>query len=162
MQTIQDVPMLLRREIEALMLKPFLDAFSEEFGRERTLEIAARVVSEIAEAGGEAYAKKLGANDLPAISQQVKDWGAGDALKTRPLSEEAASSCDYGFDVTECAYAKMYERIGMKELGTLLSCGRDEPFYKGFNPKIRFDRTKTLMEGCGCCDFRFCMKKKEG
>ena len=29
MKTIYDVPIILRREIEALMVKPFIDAFDE-------------------------------------------------------------------------------------------------------------------------------------
>ena len=36
METIYDVPVLLRREIEALMVKPFLDAFEKELGHEKT------------------------------------------------------------------------------------------------------------------------------
>ncbi len=32
MKTIYDVPIILRREIEALMVKPFIDAFEKELG----------------------------------------------------------------------------------------------------------------------------------
>jgi len=49
----------------------------------------------------------------------------------------------------------MYERIGMKDLGAVLSCGRDEPFYKGMNSKIKMTRTRTLMQDGKCCDFVF-------
>ena len=39
MKTIYDVPIILRREIEALMVKPFIDAFEKELGHEKTYEI---------------------------------------------------------------------------------------------------------------------------
>ena len=35
MKTIYDVPIILRREIEALMVKPFIDAFEKELGHEK-------------------------------------------------------------------------------------------------------------------------------
>lgn len=40
MKNIYDVPIILRREIEALMVKPFLDAFEKELGHDKTYEIA--------------------------------------------------------------------------------------------------------------------------
>ena len=39
MKNIYDVPIILRREIEALMVKPFLDAFEKELGHDKTYEI---------------------------------------------------------------------------------------------------------------------------
>ena len=63
------------------------------------------------------------------------------------------------FDVTYCGYAQMYEKMGLKELGFILSCSRDFPFMEGFNPEIELSRAKTIMEGAGYCDFRY--KKKE-
>ena len=43
MKTIYDVPIILRREIEALMVKPFIDAFEKELGHEKTYEILKKV-----------------------------------------------------------------------------------------------------------------------
>ena len=54
----------------------------------------------------------------------------------------------------------MYERLGMKELGTLLSCQRDANLFKGYNPDYEFVRTMTIMQGCPTCDFRVVPKKK--
>ncbi len=62
------------------------------------------------------------------------------------------------FDVTRCKYAEMYERLGMKELGNLLSCYRDFAFLDGFDPDIELKRTKTLMEGDDLCDFCYMQK----
>ena len=37
----------------------------------------------------------------------------------------------------------------------LLGCDRDFALMIGFNPKIKFTRTQTIMERADYCDFRF-------
>lgn len=59
------------------------------------------------------------------------------------------------FDVTYCGYALTYEKMGIKEMGSVLSCTRDFSFISGFNPRIELKRTQTIMEGAKFCDFRF-------
>ena len=60
MKTINDVPMILRREIEARMVEPFIRAFAEEFGEEKTMEIVKGVIAGLAESAGAGLAKMLG------------------------------------------------------------------------------------------------------
>ena len=151
MTTIYDVPVLLRREIEALMIKPFLDAFEKELGRDKTYEIAKRQ--------GADYAAELGENDMAAITKQEEAWTANDALE---IEEKAADDCTLYQTIKRCAYVDMYERIGMRDMGYTLSCMRDEYFYQGFNPEMVMTRSKTLMTGGDCCDFCFKFPKKEG
>ena len=95
---------------------------------------------------------KIGSNDIPAIHKQMEAWTANDALVMKVVSEDAKH---LAFDITRCAYAEMYERLGMKDLGFILSCSRDEPFYAGFNPKFKMTRTKELINGGDVCDFHF-------
>jgi hypothetical protein len=52
----------------------------------------------------------------------------------------------------------MYEKLGIKELGCVLSCSRDFSFMEGFNSEIELIRTKTIMGGFECCDFRYVRK----
>jgi hypothetical protein len=49
----------------------------------------------------------------------------------------------------------MYRRLGIADLGPVLSCSRDAAMIEGFNPAIAFTRTQTLMEGSAHCDFRY-------
>ena len=63
-------------------------------------------------------------------------------------------------NATRCNYAEMYREHGLQELGFLLSCGRDFALMEGFNPKIRFTRTQTIMEGAPFCDFRFSLEEE--
>ena len=60
MKTIYDVPIILRREIEALMVKPFIDAFEKELGHEKTYEIVKKVIFDIAFKEGQEYAALFG------------------------------------------------------------------------------------------------------
>jgi hypothetical protein len=64
-------------------------------------------------------------------------------------------------DIKRCRYAEMYKELGIEEVGFLLSCGRDYAMVSGFNPMMKLYRTKTLMEGVDCCDFRFEMEQED-
>ena len=153
--TVSDVPWLVRREIEALMIAPFLEAFSAEFGREKTLEIAGKVIDRLAAESGRAYAEEM---DLK------KDETLSPAIREQLLSHNIAGDCDNRLveetedhvtvHTCDCDYVKMYERIGLKDLGCLLSCRRDVGFYEGMGLGLRLVREGTRMEGCDVCDFR--------
>ena len=150
-QTVRDVPMPLRREIEAQMIIPFLEAFGEELGEKKTIEIASRVISQLARNAGKQMAAMIGDNSLHSfLESMVPVFGQDGALKVkvRENSEECVR-----MDVTECVYAKMYKEKGLEKYGTLLSCQRDKYLFEGFNPDIVFTRKGTIMEGYPCCDF---------
>jgi hypothetical protein len=55
----------------------------------------------------------------------------------------------------------MYHRLGLADLGPLLSCGRDGAMIEGFNPDIAFTRTQTIMQGAPFCNFRYELKPRE-
>ncbi len=52
MSEIDDLPVLLRREIEARVLAPVIDAIGAEFGRDRVLEIVRDTIIGIAREQG--------------------------------------------------------------------------------------------------------------
>ncbi len=58
--------------------------------------------------------------------------------------------------MTECRYAALYRSLGIEELGSILSCGRDVAFVEGFNAAISLERGQTIMQGAEIC--RFCFK----
>jgi hypothetical protein len=65
------------------------------------------------------------------------------------------TSTTFFFNVTRCPYLDAYRDLGLQHLGVAFSCCRDEPFARGFNPHLRLERTRTLMEGDAHCDFRY-------
>jgi L-2-amino-thiazoline-4-carboxylic acid hydrolase-like protein len=155
---LNEIGVLTRREIEARILAPMIDAFAAEFGRERVIEIAKRVIVEIARQQGAALAHQLGGNSLRHFAGGKDPWVKGDALRVEVLQETESA---YDFNVTRCRYAEMYRALGIPELGAVLSCGRDYALGEGFNPELRLVRTQTIMEGAPCCDFRYRMAPSE-
>ena len=53
---------------------------------------------------------------------------------------------------------EMYEEMGLRDIGHLLSCSRDANFCTGYNPNIDFERNKTIMKGVSHCEFWLKMK----
>ena len=56
------------------------------------------------------------------------------------------------FCVTTCPMYDLAKKIGAEKWLYHLVCLTDEPTITGFNPKIIFSRTKTLMQGYSGCD----------
>jgi hypothetical protein len=48
-----------------------------------------------------------------------------------------------------------YRSLGIEELGSILSCGRDASFIEGFNGEVALERKHTILQGSSACDFRF-------
>jgi hypothetical protein len=155
--TLNDIGVLRRREIEARILAPVIDALGAEFGRERVIEIVKRVIVQIARQQGRALAGQAGGNSIDYFARSKANWVKGGALETVDI---ALTETTYAYNVTRCRYAEMYRALGIPELGTVLSCGRDFALGEGFNPDLRLTRTQTLMEGAPHCDFRYRLEKK--
>ena len=146
------LPLLRQREIEAGVIAPLVRAFAAEVGAERAREIAAGVIKQLAREGGCAAAAALGGNGLPELKRAVERWTEGGALELDVTRDDGEA---FEFNVVRCRYAEMYRRLGLADLGPVLSCNRDGAMIEGFNPGIAFSRTQTLMEGAAYCDFRY-------
>jgi len=55
--------------------------------------------------------------------------------------------------VRECEWARYFQERHPR-VGYLMACSTDEAAYKAFNPRLRLQRTETIMEGSDKCDFR--------
>ena len=146
------LPLLQQREIEAGVIAPLLRAFAAEVGEARAREILAETIRELARQSGCIAATAAGDNDLAHLKRAVEKWTDGGALELTVLRDDAEA---FEFDVTRCRFAEMYHRLGLADLGPILSCGRDGAMIEGFNPEIALTRTQTIMEGATHCDFRY-------
>jgi hypothetical protein len=142
---------LERRKIEAGVLVPMVQAFQQALGEERANAIAGGVIAELARKDGAAWAQRFG-DDLPAMERVSSVWAAGGGLELEPLE---ASPEALAFNVTRCRYAEYYKELGLPELGYLFHCSRDFAMVEGFSDGVVLERTQTIMEGAGHCDFRF-------
>jgi len=101
---------------------------------------------------GQDMMKKEGQNGIDELVDEVATWGEGGVWEMEVLEQ---TSTTYFFNVLRCPYHEKYRELGLDEYGVELSCCRDEPFARGFNPQLRLDRSKTIMEGADHCDFRY-------
>jgi len=156
--TLNDIGVLKRREIEARVVGPLLARFGDEFGHDRVRELAADVVVDIAKEQGAALAAILGGNDLAAFAGSLEAWTQGGALELDVIEQSATT---FAFNVTRCKYAELYRDLDMADLGATMSCNRDGTMVEGFNPNIKFTRTQTIMRGATHCDFVYTLNESE-
>lgn len=150
--SLNDIGVLKRREIEARIIGPIINAFAEEFGEAKTRDIVRRVIVGIAEQQGQTLAEQVGGQTTEDLAEATEPWTRGGSLEIDVLE---LTSKTYAFNVTRCRYAEMYKALGLAELGALLSCNRDFALCGGFNPAMKLTRTQTIMSGAPHCDFRY-------
>jgi predicted ArsR family transcriptional regulator len=147
------VPLILQREIEAKMAVALINRYAQTIGRDEAFAVAEATIRDMAEQAGRSMAGRLGSNRLEDLARVVREvWSREEALG---ITFTETSQDRLAFDVHRCRYAELYERLGIRNLGAILSCGRDAAFSRGFNASIRMERTRTIMEGANYCDFRF-------
>ena len=147
---------LEQRRIEAAVIKPLVEAFEKELGRERAREIVAEVIKQLAVASGQDIAREVGEATLGGLARKYDRWAAGDALEMDILEQSEQA---FDFNITRCRYAEMYRELGLADLGFTLSCNRDAAFVEGFSDELELRRTQTIMEGAPFCDFRYRRRK---
>lgn len=146
------IGVLTRREVEARILAPIIDALGQTFGREAVIDVVRDAIIRIAQTQGAALAESMGDNSLAAFADSLRFWTQDNALEIEVIAQDAAR---FEFNVTRCRYAELYRALGIPELGAVLSCNRDWALIQGFNPTVELTRTQTIMEGASCCDFRY-------
>ena len=150
--TLNEIGVLKRREIEARIIGPIIEALSKEFDRDRVIEIVGETIKTIARQQGAERAAQAPDTSLLSFGNSSSDWSKGNALETEVLEHTEER---YSFNVTRCRYADMYRSLGLAELGTVLSCNRDFSSVEGFNPDIILVRDQTIMKGAPTCTFRY-------
>lgn len=147
----QTIGVLTRRETEARLLAPVIQALGDAFGRNEVEQIVGDAIVKLAREQGAALSAEYG--DGPdAFMETLQFWQAGGALEIEVL-EQTETTLD--FDVTRCRYAEMYRALGIPELGAVLSCNRDYAMVEGFNPDAKLVREQTILGGAPCCTFRY-------
>ncbi len=148
----QKIGVLTRREVEARILAPVIDALGERFGREEVIEVIRDAIIDIARKQGDELARAMDGSGSAEFMASLQFWTKDDALHIDVLEQNDET---LQFDVKRCRYAEMYQALGIPELGEVFSCNRDFALIEGFNDKARLTRTQTLMQGSSRCDFRY-------
>jgi hypothetical protein len=136
-----------RLEIQMEAIVPLVRDLQEILGA----EVVSRALEERLRRGQEAAnaAPKREA-DFARVRRGMEHFAEGGALEYQVL-DQSADGID--MDVTSCGYARLMERLGARDLGPALVCGRD--FAGATRIGARLERTQTCMEGASHCDFRY-------
>ena len=84
---VQEIGVLTRREIEARIVGPLLEALGKEFDQERVLEITREVIIKLAREQGEDLAKLMGGDSLTHLASGLEFWKKDDALQIEVLEQ---------------------------------------------------------------------------
>lgn len=156
-QESHPIGILVQREIEARIVAPIYRELVARLGRSQARQILEKAVLQDAEEAGREFAKEAEpGQEMRHFIDIQKYWEQDDALDTDHLEE---SDERYSYDVHHCAYADMYRRLGLGDLGFILSCSRDVAFARGYNKNLELDRASTIMQGANLCPFRYVLKQ---
>jgi L-2-amino-thiazoline-4-carboxylic acid hydrolase-like protein len=154
-----DIPLIEQVKIQAQVLVPLVKALRAELGEERANALVRKALGDVFRRYGEKWWRSQGERNLgEKVASAFEMFAAGDALKYDVLRQTPQA---FELNVTECRYARFYDRIGAPELGFLLTCSADFSHAEGFGPDVQLTRTQTIMQGASHCDFRYALKKNE-
>jgi hypothetical protein len=148
-----ELSLLERRRLEAGVLVPVIRAMQAEFGEERVNEVVGKTIRDIAFAQGKEARRTGNIDSMAALANRFQNG----VLREGSLIVDVVENDEraFGFNVTRCKFMEMYEEMGARDLGFLLSCNRDFAMFEGMAPELAFDRTQTRMQGASHCDFRY-------
>ena len=149
----EGLSMLEKRKIEAEILKEVFETLKESHGEEVARKTIAESGRRSAIEQARAFAAAApGGTSLKAFQDVMPLWTKGGALEIE-VKEQTEET--FTFNVVRCRYAETYKAMGLGEIGHLLSCNRDGAFCEGYDPKLKLERTQTIMQGASHCDFKY-------
>lgn len=158
MKSPHEVPVLLKRQLQAQVIGPIYAEMVAELGEGKAAAILDAAVRKAAIAEGQAFAARA-EGGKPSMADFVKLfelWTTGGALEIDVLQQTDTA---FDFNVTRCRYAETYRDMGLGHIGHLMSCNRDAGFCEGYDPGMKLERAQTIMQGAPCCTFRY---RKQG
>lgn len=140
--------------IQAEVLLPVLHALRAEFGTERANKVVYGALREWLQGSFASMAEQIDgtpAKKWHAICEAIEPAYIDD-LRVEKIRDDAEA---LEFDVTECRFADFFRHLNEPELGAILNCECDFHVAEIGKPEVAFSRTRTLMSGDSCCDFRY-------
>ena len=148
--------LLAQVKIQAQVLVPIVRTLRERHGKAEADALVAEALRGwqrdlhariAAETPGEGAAKWSGmvAAKMPALAGATE------------MTWETRSRDELVFRITKCAYAEFFRELDEPEIGALLTCEADIHEVEAVGSGVTFERSQTLMQGGGYCDFRYRM-----
>jgi len=127
-----------------------LESTSERFGRERVLALLGKLCANETRAYWTELARQEG-NSLDDLVRLL--WEPLPELGFEFSSEPRPNGLQ--FCVTRCPHVELAARLNAADWLYAFVCATDPHTAASFDPPIRFERTKTLMQGDDCCDHAY-------
>lgn len=127
-----------------------LESTSEGFGRERVFALIEKLCANETRGHWTELARREGnsLDDLVRLLwQPLPELGFEFSYESRPDGLQ--------FCVKRCPHAELGARLNAADWLYALVCAGDPHVAASFVPPIRFERTKTLMQGGDCCDHAY-------
>ncbi len=127
-----------------------MEQFAEHLGRDELIDMIKRAADDTTPPA------KIGDPDY-----SFRDWlqGGKDAysnMMTWEIVEE--SDTVYEMKVSECLWWKIFKKHNATDIGYATVCHTDFSYARSVHPKLRLERSKSLMEGHNCCNHRWTFK----
>jgi hypothetical protein len=133
---------------------PFLKLASGEIGKEKLFSILQKYAAVKGKETGEMLAKQFGGNDFSTWKKIFSPESPNfNAMLTMSITEDKYNV--HELRVTECLLASVFLKADAGDLGFAAICFGDYEMASSFNPRIRMERDKTLMQGHAYCNHRY-------
>ena len=153
----EGLSMLEKRKIEAEILKEVYETLKASHGEAVAKKTVEESVRRSAIEQARTFAASVpGGTSLKSFQDIQHLWTKGGSLD---IEVKEQSDTTFTFNVVRCRYAETYKAMGMGEIGHLLSCNRDGAFCEGYDPKLKLERTQTIMQGASHCNFKYTYEK---
>jgi hypothetical protein len=123
--------------------------FEEYLGKDKLIEMIKNAGDEIS---------KSEAKNDPYFS--FVEWLKGGERFQNMMTRKIIEKTDkvYEIKVSECLWTKIFQERDATAIGYALVCYNDFAAARAVNPKVKLERTKTLMQGHECCNHRWTFK----
>jgi len=149
--TYQEYMLNMYREVIVLAKE-----MERSLGEEKARDILGRHYLEVFTKWAESLVKKYPINSLEDFAKMERCEFGNSRSHIIEITEESSNS--YRENTTSCIFAKVCRDLDAADLGYVMFCATDFPLAQVFNPNLRLERTKTLMQGDDCCDFHYIWK----
>ena len=112
----QRIGVLVRRETEARILAPVIEALAEAFGRDAVIEVVRTAIIQLAQQQGGELAETMGGNSPSHFMDSLQYWMKDDALTIEVLeqSDDALSFNVNAMSVRRALPSLGYSRVGRR------------------------------------------------
>lgn len=126
-----------------------LEKFSEYIGRDKVITMLKRTLDDI----NQTKKPNLQAKSVKDYINPILESENHKIRNDIEVLELTDNVCQ--LKITNCLWAKTFREMNAGDLGYANTCYGDFSSATAFNPKLKLERTKTLMEGHDCCDFKY-------